>query len=156
VKTLKPKAIIVDIDGTVSCCKHRLDHFLGIPHAKIDWDAFEAGIPFDPPITEIIELVKAVANSSDHCNIVFVTGRNERTKQMTLDWLHKHVGLRVFEFYMRKENDRRHDYEVKKQLYEDHIQPYYDVRFVLEDRKQCVDMWRGLGLRCLQVAEGNY
>lgn len=27
---------------------------------------------------------------------------------------------------------------------------------VFEDRKQCVDMWRSLGLTCYQVADGNY
>jgi hypothetical protein len=41
-------------------------------------------------------------------------------------------------------------------LYEAHIEPHYDVQFVLEDLNQAVEMWRSLGLVCLQVAPGDF
>jgi hypothetical protein len=37
-----------------------------------------------------------------------------------------------------------------------HIRPNYDVKYVIDDRDQVVDMWRSLGLRVLQVAPGNF
>ena len=32
----------------------------------------------------------------------------------------------------------------------------YSASIVLDDRKQVVDMWRSLGLTCLQVADGDF
>ena len=31
-----------------------------------------------------------------------------------------------------------------------------NVLFILDDRNGVVEMWRSLGLKCLQVAEGNF
>ena len=57
---------------------------------------------------------------------------------------------------MRKQHDNRADWIVKKELFVDEISNIYDVKFVLDDRQQVVDMWRSLGLTCFQVAEGNF
>ena len=38
----------------------------------------------------------------------------------------------------------------------EHIEPFYDVLCVLDDRDQVVRMWRHRGLTCLQVAPGNF
>ena len=38
----------------------------------------------------------------------------------------------------------------------DFIKDKYRVLFVLDDRNQVVDMWRDIGLTCLQVADGNF
>jgi hypothetical protein len=57
---------------------------------------------------------------------------------------------------MRKKGDRREDYLVKEEIYKNHIDQIYNVMFVLEDRKQVVDMWRRLGLTCLQCAPGEF
>ena len=32
----------------------------------------------------------------------------------------------------------------------------YNVKFVLDDRNRVVEMWRSLGLTCLQVADGDF
>jgi hypothetical protein len=58
--------------------------------------------------------------------------------------------------FMRKQHDNRADWIVKKELFVDEISNIYDVKFVLDDRQQVVDMWRSLGLTCFQVAEGNF
>lgn len=42
------------------------------------------------------------------------------------------------------------------ELFDRHARDEYRVLVVLDDRKQVVDMWRSLGLTCLQVAEGNF
>jgi hypothetical protein len=57
---------------------------------------------------------------------------------------------------MREAGDSRKDSIVKQELYERHIKPSYDVFVVLDDRNQVVDMWRSLGLVCLQVAPGDF
>jgi hypothetical protein len=57
---------------------------------------------------------------------------------------------------MRKEGDVRKDAIVKGEIYEKNINGKYNVLFVLDDRNQMVEMWRGLGLTCLQVADGDF
>jgi hypothetical protein len=55
---------------------------------------------------------------------------------------------------MRTENDNRPDSIVKLELYAKHIHGNYNVHVVLDDRNSVVTVWRGLGLKCLQVASG--
>ena len=56
---------------------------------------------------------------------------------------------------MRKDGDFRADYIVKQEIYDMHIKGK-NVLFVMDDRQQVVDMWRRNGLKCFQVAEGNF
>jgi hypothetical protein len=44
----------------------------------------------------------------------------------------------------------------KEQLYRQHMEGKYNIKFVLDDRQQVVDMWRGLGLTVFQVDEGDF
>jgi hypothetical protein len=57
---------------------------------------------------------------------------------------------------MRKSGDYRKDYEVKKEIYETYIKDKFNVLCVLDDRQSVVDMWRSLGLTCLQVNYGDF
>jgi len=57
---------------------------------------------------------------------------------------------------MRKDNDFRPDEEIKKEIYNNFIKDDYNIFFVLDDRTKVVNMWRSLGLTCLQVADGNF
>lgn len=59
--------------------------------------------------------------------------------------------------YMRPESKPFiKDAVIKEEIYRSFIKPHYDVQAVFEDRKQCVDMWRRLGLCCLQPKESNF
>ena len=57
---------------------------------------------------------------------------------------------------MREEGDRRKDNIVKYEIFNKFIRDKYCVNYVLDDRNQVVEMWRKLGLRTLQVADGNF
>jgi hypothetical protein len=57
---------------------------------------------------------------------------------------------------MRQAGDKRKDACVKLELYRTQLEPRFAVQFVLDDRDQAVAMWRGLGLICLQVADGAF
>lgn len=50
----------------------------------------------------------------------------------------------------------RKDVVIKRELFDRYIRDNYQVLFVLDDRNQVVDMWRELGLKCLQVAPGDF
>lgn len=57
---------------------------------------------------------------------------------------------------MRASLDYRKDFEVKKEIFENKIRDFFQVLFVVDDRQQVVDMWRNLGLVCLQCDYGDF
>ncbi|MGW5370004.1 LNS2 domain-containing protein [Streptomyces sp. NPDC004009] len=95
----RPVAVF-DLDNTLADTAHR-QHFLeGRPR---DWDAFFAAAPADPPLAEGVELALETARE---CEIVYLTGRPERYRRDTLDWLAAH-GLPEGRVHMRGDADRR-------------------------------------------------
>ena len=149
----KPKAIIVDIDGTLANIQHRV-HFIEGPGKK-DWDGFNSVLHLDEPKKEIMEIVRAMKFYDENLAILLVTGRFNTHRLETVEWLLKHQvdwqGL-----YMRCDGDYRSDAIIKRIIYRDIIEPHYNVVAVFEDRDKVVKMWRELGLTCLQVAEGDF
>lgn len=146
---MKPKAYIFDIDGTLADCSHRLHHITG---SKKDYDAFYAACTDDDLIINVAELC---LNLSINSRVIYITGRPERIRGETNRWIIKNR-LPCPLVYMRRDGDHRPDYVIKQEIYEREIKDKYDVIGVFEDRQQCVDMWRKLGLTCFQVANGNY
>lgn len=148
---MKPKAYIFDIDGTLADCSHRLHHITG---DKKDWDAFYAACKDDKPITDVC----MIAWKLDFSHIIYLTGRPEKYRDMTNEWLGKNdLDFHCYShLFMRANGDHRPDYVIKREIYEREIKDKYDVIGVFEDRQQCVDMWRALGLTCFQAAPGDY
>ena len=158
-----PCAYIFDIDGTLADCSHRL-HFIlpakedligDIDLDKIapDWESFYEACVDDKPIEGVIETLKLLSHTG--IKILLVTGRPKKYLAQTLAWLLKQ-NIKFDGIYMREDGDHRQDYIVKHELYMNYISKSYAIQGVFEDRKQCVDMWRGLGLTCFQVANGEY
>ena len=135
-----PHAIIVDIDGTIA------DKWARDPY---DWSK----VSEDTPYTDIITLIMFFADTPHE--IIFVSGRSEECRADTCDWIGRHTPLWNFELYMRKAWDRRKDSIIKYEILQDLIKEYY-IAYVFDDRDQVVEMWRDAGLRCLQVAPGNF
>lgn len=148
------KTVIVDLDGTVADLSHRL-HFIGAKYGPKYWDEFYAACGMDEPITEMVELVKLLRYTYD---IVFVTGRPERSRDASVAWIKRHIyedGRMPPVLYMRKDKDYRSDDIVKREIWFNHLRDT-EIAFVLEDRARVVKMWRELGLRVLQVADGEF
>ena len=140
------KAIIVDIDGTVATHYDEKGVQLREHH---DYSQ----VKFDLPVQPIIDLVRMYEERCYH--IIFVSGRMDHCRQDTIQWLIDH-DVPFDELFMRRFKDFRADYVVKREIYDNYITQMYDVEIVLDDRNQVVDMWRGAGLRVLQVAEGDF
>ena len=135
-----PKAIIVDIDGTVS---HKTDRDI--------YDYKEA--INDNPDKIILEVVRSLWHQG--YRILFVTGRSDDCITVTRTWLATYCPY-YFGLYMRQTGDFRKDAIVKQEIYENHIKNEYDVLCVFDDRQKVVDMWREIGLKCLQVQPGDF
>lgn len=138
-----PKAVLVDIDGTVASMKGVRN-----PH---DYHL----VSNDKPVRVIVDLVKMIR--SNGFKIVFLSGRTDRCRDDTQRWLSRHIGHKHSEpLFMRKDGDMRKDSIVKRELFDEYVRNQYDVQFVLDDRDQVVKGWRALGLVCLQVADGSF
>jgi hypothetical protein len=147
------KYIIVDIDGTISKVGDRLKYLKESPK---DWDAFYDSCFDDEPINEIIDLVECLECDPKHI-IVFCTGRRESCRPATELWIAKHF-YKTFKYkglIMRPNNDIRDDTLCKIDQLRQRVD-FKDIKFVLEDRNSMVEKWRELGVKCLQVAEGDF
>lgn len=140
--TSLPPAIICDLDGTLALLNGRNPY----DASTCDKDLL------NEPVAEIIRRFQ----SGGH-RILFLTGREDKYSEPTLRFLHKHLGENFpFELTMRKTDDHRKDAVIKEEFLKQQILPQYYVDFVLDDRNQVVDMWRRLGITCLQVAYGDF
>ncbi|MER5308452.1 hypothetical protein ABT034_11765 [Streptomyces sp. NPDC002773] len=95
----RPLAVF-DLDNTLAATAHR-QHFL--ERRPKDWDAFFAAAPDDPPLDAGIALCREAA---EECDIVYLTGRPERCRRDTLDWLAAHA-LPEGPLHMRRHRDFR-------------------------------------------------
>lgn len=140
----KPKAIIVDIDGTIALMNGKRGPF--------DWDKV-----YDDDVN--IPVWTIIKPYLDRNEVIFVSGRDGSCYAKTKEWLEHFIVFRKpdpAKLFLRPEGDTRKDYIIKKETFDNHIRDNYEVLFVLDDRDQTVDMWRSLGLTCLQVAEGDF
>lgn len=128
----KPKAIILDIDGTIA-----------LTNGRSHYDYSEAVLT-DVPRIDVIELVDAYASVTGS-QIICVSGREDKCRQWTESWLEtyyiEHSGL-----YMRKEGDSRCDTIVKEEIFWEHIEPYYNIVAAFDDRPKMVRHWKFLGI----------
>lgn len=144
------KAILVDLDGTLTDVDHRVHH---VQKEKIDWRAFSEGMSDDSLNLWCAEIIVAMADRG--YKIIFVTGRSESYRQRSESWLCRHK-ISYDELYMRRSKDRREDSVIKEEIYLKSIRDSHDVLFVLDDRLSVVKMWRELGLVCLQCDWGDF
>lgn len=100
---------MLDIDGVVADVRHRLVHLQSRPK---DWQAFFAGAAADPPLAAGLELARELGSDYD---IVWLTGRPERLRRLTADWLRGH-DLPATPLHMRRDGDYRPARETKLAL----------------------------------------
>ncbi len=139
---------MIDLDGTLANIKHRQEKLIN----ENNWKEFNSKMVLDKLnfwCYEFIELFKC------KYKIIIVTGRSEESSITTKKWL---ADNKVFydAIFFRKKNDYRDDRIVKREIFEQYIQPVYKTLFVIEDRDKVVRMWRELGLTCLQCDFGDF
>lgn len=137
------RAVIFDIDGTLSNPEHRL-HFVRGP--KKDWGPFFDSLGDDTLVESIAQLR---AELSENNSIVIVTGRPEKYRHETESWLDRWA-IWYDKLYMRPDNDTRPDCAVKSQILDGIIEDGYAPWLVIDDRESVIEMWRDRGLTTLQ------
>ncbi|MEM6269422.1 MAG: AAA family ATPase [Bacteroidota bacterium] len=137
-----PRAIICDLDGTLALLNGRSPY----DASTSDEDLLNA------PVAAIVGRFAEIGHQ-----IIFLSGREDQFRAPTVRFLTKHLGEDfAYELIMRATGDMRKDALIKQEFLEKTILPRFHVDFVLDDRNQVVDMWRSLGLTCLQVNYGDF
>jgi len=136
----KEDCILVDIDGTLAHSSGKRNHY---DMTKVQVD-------------DVDFVIKTIVNTlSKKYKIIVVTGRDEFCRSDTQQWLSNN-GINHNKLLMRKNDDKRRDSLIKADIFWDDIDPHYNVLCVLDDRDQVIEMWRDLGIKCLQVEYGNF
>ncbi len=115
--------VLFDIDGTLADISHRL-HFVKHPEFDgstwidwtPDWDTFHdpVNVAKDEYIPEMVSLFHSLDNYQN--KLVLVTGRPERLRQVTQDWIYMWVTQTVPFMFMRPDGDHRPDYQIKNEM----------------------------------------
>jgi hypothetical protein len=150
---MKNRIVICDIDGTVADGTHRL-HF--VKTKPKNWPAYVALGHLDLPIWPVIQTIKAL---SIFQSIIFVSGREETQRDMTVNWLRNVADfewdITPNNFYMRPAKDYREDSIIKREILHKFILPKYEVLCAFDDRPRVKKMWREEGIFVMNVQQGE-
>jgi trehalose-6-phosphatase len=145
------KIIIFDIDGTLANIEHRRKH---VSNGNKNWPAFNREMVHDTPYIDICWMFRTLQAQPDTVMLI-ASGRGEDDRAKTIRWLEDnhiiHEGL-----YMRPSKDMRPDNIIKHEILEEIRSTHGEPFMVFDDRNQVVDMWRMNGVRCVQVAPGDF
>lgn len=129
-----PKAVVVDIDGTVAHITVRNIY---------DWTAVFTDRA-DEMVCAVVKGLKAQGYK-----IVVTTGRDDISRNHTWDWLVENFGFEPDDLFMRTYKDMRKDAVVKRELFDTYIRNKYNVVLAIDDRPVVVRLWRSLGIQTL-------
>jgi len=138
---LAPFSVVCDLDGTLAL------HIKRGPYetAKLETDALNISV-FETLFHYYMQGAK----------IILLSGRDEgECRESTIRWLKAHK-VNYHHLFMRPEGDKRPDYVVKYELFKEYVEPNFWVNLCMDDRDQCVALWRQFGLSTHQVNYGNF
>lgn len=134
---------VFDIDGTVA------DH-TGI---RSPYDETKVGL--DRPKLDVLRTAEALEDAG--YKVIFVSGRTDKCRIETLDWLRmNYVYGDDVALYMRRAGDVRPDWIVKNEIYDDKLIPHYNIIAAFDDRNQVVRHLRRRGITVFQVQDGDF
>lgn len=142
-----PQCVICDLDATLA---------LHTGRGPFEWDL----ISTDAVEPRLKHLLINLFNSG--VRIVFVTGRNEGSREETEKWINLNLpeltsgDLKLYSLFMKPDGDFSHGDDYKEKVYHEHIEGKANVMCVFEDSNKCVKRWRELGLLTCQVANSDY
>ena len=145
------KTVIFDIDGTLADIEHRRHY---VTEGNSYWEKFNAEMGEDTPNSAVVSLYLTLWHSGNY-NLEIVTGRNERFRALTEQWLVWNE-IPFNRVTMRPDKDNRADHILKEEILSSILDEGQDILFAVDDRQQVVDMWRRNGITCLQCDVGDF
>jgi beta-phosphoglucomutase-like phosphatase (HAD superfamily) len=147
----KSKAMIWDLDGTLSDDRARA-HYVEVEQGRQrNWRGYFDAIDEDPPIAASMEILRAMNLAG--IRTIFLTGRPDYTRPKTEAWL-KANGLTEYdELLMRPDGEFRPAGEFK---YDEvmRLQERYEIVCAFEDRIDVADHLREAGIAVFLYGAG--
>ena len=131
-----PGCVIIDIDGTLA--------------VRVSRGPYEFDMIAEDDICAQTRFLSNLIKRDKQLIVLVVTGREEKYRVITEKWLKDNEVSYDF-LFMRKTEDRRPDYIVKKEIFDTKIRNKYAVFFACDDRKQVKRMWVSLGIFVFDV-----
>jgi FMN phosphatase YigB (HAD superfamily) len=138
----RPKAVIVDMDGTlvdVSSVRHHVRKSKG----EKDFDAFHAESIDCPPNQQALDFCQRHHEQGDV--ILVVTARLHKWFYVSLIWLEENMTVPYEGPFMRRDNDFRPDLEIKREIFDKLIRDY-DIVAACDDNPNVIALWEEKGL----------
>jgi phosphoglycolate phosphatase-like HAD superfamily hydrolase len=138
------KIIVVDLDGTLCNDTHRR-HLVSAGK----WDEYHSLCHLDEIYPDVAIIIGGMSRSG--YEIVLCTGRNEKWREMTLDWLFKNKIFGCIDvLLMRPDDDYRPAGELKLDLIEKNF-ALSKIAFALDDTEKVIEAFRNAGIAAYQV-----
>ena len=134
---------LVDVDGTVANLEHRL-HFLD--RKPKDWENFYKKMDKDSPIQSVIKMVGEYANKG--YTIIILTGRPERYREVTKQWLDKH-NVPYDSLIMKSSADEFLPSHVWKRQQVLNLMDNYQIDLAIDDELRNRTVFEELGIKTL-------
>ena len=150
------KWVIFDLDGTLANIEDRR-RLCTKDNGKMDWDKFfdPKNIDLDKPKQDVIMMAQALAEIG--YMVAIFSGRSKSTINTTKSWLNKHkVPWHILKMRPEKHPFKFMPDEKLKLQWLNEMDWKDNVVAVFDDRDKVVNMWREIGLTCMQVAPGNF
>ncbi len=138
-----PDCYIFDLDGTLANGVHR------DPYSPSGEEILN-----DKVILPVAEALEGILTSS-FAKVIFMSGREDKLRSATVQWLDEQLGIKDPVLYMRGTGDQRPDTVVKRELYEASIKGKFNVIACFDDRSKVIEMWRDQGIFVFDVSQGK-
>lgn len=129
-------AVIFDVDGTLALLGDR---------GPFEWNRVGED-RLNEPVADLLHMFAA----SGYTILIF-SGRDAVCRKQTEAWL-KRYSITYSELHMRPKDDRRKDYAIKQEFYDDCSQRY-SIIYAVDDRPQVCRLWHKLGICLLKVGD---
>jgi hypothetical protein len=135
--------ILTDLDHTVGNSFWR-DSMIGNVH----WDEYHAAAKDDKPFPKIVSLINTLSAMGNL--VIGITGRNEKFRQLTINWLLKYH-IDISEILMRPDDVFLKNAEMKVQLIKNRFSNLKDIGFLIDDNEEtCLEFFK-LGITTMQI-----
>lgn len=106
----------------------------------------------DLQIKPVVNIARSLINA--HYHVIFLSGREHKFYDATIQWIRENLNVDQPELFMRKTGDNRKDAIIKLEIYNKKIKPKHNVIGVFDDRMQVCRMWYEQGIFCFNVNQG--
>lgn len=132
-----PKAVCVDIDGSLSDSKGRRGFY--------DWNK----VHLDDCNEYLANVIRLMSKTY---KVIVLSGRDGSCYDLTKKWLEDN-NIPFDMLLMRKVGDMRPDDIVKEEIFDEFILGKYYVESIFDDRMKVTRMWRRKGLNVFQLGD---